>query len=460
MAIISNPTFKRFILIVPIIIALLVTNYLVKHRKKPEQLDHPRYVPSVRVIKTKELSLIPRANGNGYVQPEKSWQAIAQVAGKIVHKNTMLKKGAFFKKNAILLKIDPSAYELAIAQMESVIEQIKAQIASLDVEKKNILASLSIEEKALALSKKELNRQTALFEKNRISASRFDQEKLKYSKQTASVQTLKNALNVLPSNKKALQAQLAMNQSKLKDAHLNLSHTIITAPFDCRMTQVNGEIAQFAQKGQVLIKADSTNAVEIPVHISVSKMRKLLTSVDKSVNPMQEDYKDWKNKLGFRAIVRFRLGQVVSEWQAEVNRIDASMDPQTRTIGIIVVVEKPYEKIRLGERPPLIRNMFCEVEIMGQPLKNCILIPRTAIHNNIVYRVSKESKLKKIQIDPVFSQGNFAVIRQGLLPDTQIVISDLTPAVDGMIVKPIMDEQMSKLILSEANYGHSLEAHK
>jgi len=449
-----NNYFKRLIMIIPIIIALLITGYLVRHRTPPEQIKNLDYAPSVRIIKTRNIAMQPRAIGYGYVQPEKAWQAVAQVAGKIVEKHAMLKKGAFFKKDTVLLKIDPTAYELAIAQMESAAQQIKAQIATLDVEKKNLLASLAIEEKALGLSKKELNRQTALFEKARISASRFDQEKLKYSQQTAKVQTLKNALNVLPSNKKALQAQLAMNESKLEDARLNLSYTIIKAPFHCRITEVNSEISQFAQKGQTLIKADSTNAVEIPVFISVSKMRRLLSSVDKSINLMQDDLINWKEKLGFNAIVRFKLGQTISEWRADVSRIDASMDPQTRTIGIIVVVDKPYEKILIGERPPLIRNMFCEIEIFGKPLQKCMLIPRIAIHNSMVYTVTSDQKLKKVQIQPDFYQGDFAIIRQGLNPDTQLVISDLTPAIDGMSIKPIIDTQMRARILAEASDGH------
>ena len=446
-------------MIIPIIIAILITGYLVRHRKPPEQVKHFDHAKSVRIIKTSYISIQPRAIGNGYVQPEKAWQAVAQVSGKIVEKNVMLKKGAFFKKDAVLLKIDPTAYELAIAQMESVIEQIKAQIATLDVEKKNLLASLAIEKKALALSKKELNRQAALYEKGRISASRFDQEKLKHSQQTAKVQTLQNSLNVLPSNKKALQAQLAMNQSKLEDARLNLSYTIIKAPFHCRIIEVNSEIAQFAQKGQTLIKADSTNAVEIPVFISVSKMRKLISSVDKAINFMQADSINLKEKLGFHAIVRFKLGQITTKWNAEVTRINASMDPQTRTIGLIVLVDKPYKKIRIGERPPLIRNMFCEVEIFGQTLKKCMLIPRMAIRNNMINTVTSDQKLKKIQIKPEFYQGDFAIIRQGVMPDTRVVISNLTPAVDGMHLKPIIDKQMSARILAEASDGHP-EANK
>jgi len=449
-----NTYVKRLIMLIPIIIAIIITGYLVRNRKQPEQIENFAHAPSVRIIKTQLISIQPRVIGNGYVQPEKSWQAVAQVSGKIVEKNSMLKKGAFFKKDTILLKIDPTAYKLAIAQMESVIEQIKAQIATLDVEKKNYQASLAIEQKALALSKKEVNRQTALFTRSSISASRFDQEKLKHSQQTAKVQSLKNALSVLPSNKKALQAQLAMNQSRLEDARLNLSYTIIKAPFHCRITDVNCEIAQFAQKGQTLIKTDSTNAVEIPVFISVSKMRRLLSSVDKTMNPMIDDSIDWKEKLGFHAIVRFKLGQSVSQWQAEVSRIDASMDPQTRTIGIIVVVDKPYAKIRIGERPPLIRNMFCEVEIIGKPLQNCILIPRMAIHSNTIYSVTPENKLKKMHIQPDFYQGDFSIIRQGLMPGIQIVISDLSPAVDGMSIQPIFDNQMTARILAESSDGH------
>jgi hypothetical protein len=118
------------------------------------------------------------------------------------------------------------------------------------------------------------------------------------------------------------------------------------------------------------------------------------------------------------------------------------------------VVDKPYAKIRIGERPPLIRNMFCEVEIIGKPLQNCILIPRMAIHSNTIYSVTPENKLKKMHIQPDFYQGDFSIIRQGLMPGIQIVISDLSPAVDGMSIQPIFDNQMTARILAESSDGH------
>jgi multidrug efflux pump subunit AcrA (membrane-fusion protein) len=447
----SQSRIKRLVMIVPIIIAIMITAYLIKHRKIPEQNENKINSVSVRFVNTKFVPVIPRAIGNGYVTPEKAWQAVSQVSGKVIQMNPLLKKGAFIRKETVLLKIDPTAYELAIAQMESVIEQNKAQLTALKVEEKNIRASLEIEKQSLALSKKELNRQESLYKKGRISASKYDQEKLAYFRQVAKVQNLKNSHNILPSNQKSLKAQLAMNRSKLEDAQLNLSYTIIKAPFDCRIIQVNAEIAQFIQKGQVIVKADGTDAVEIPVQIPVGKMRRLLTSVDKNIQPMQMDFREWKKVLGLHALVRFHLGHNFVQWTADVDRIDASIDPQTRTIGLMVVVEKPYDKIRLGERPPLIRNMFCEVEIIGQPIPQCIIVPRIAIHKNILYTVTKELTLKKMHVLPDFFQGDFCVIRKGIDENISIIVSDLTPAIDGMAVTPILDEQISQDLMNEAS---------
>jgi len=455
MSIFVHSTFKRLVMIVPVIIAIGITGYLINHRNIPKRNEQTISTVSVRVIKTRLISVVPRAIGNGYVTPEKAWQAVSQVSGKVVEMNPLLKKGAFLKKDTVLLKIDPTVYELAIAQMESVIEQNKAQLSALDVEEKNIHASLAIEEKSLDLSKKELNRQESLFSKGRISASKYDQVKLSYYQQVAKVQNLKNNNNVLPSNRKALKAQLAMNRSKLEDAKLNLSYTMLKAPFDCRITQVNIEIAQFVQKGQMIVKADGINAVEIPVQLPVGKMRRLLSSVDKTINPMQVDFANWKQALGLSAVVRFQLGQSVIQWIAAVDRIDASIDPQTRTIGLIVVVEKPYDKIRLGERPPLIRNMFCEVEIVGKPIDQCIVIPRTAIHQDIIYTVTEALKLKKQRVYPDFFQNDYCVIRKGIDQHLSVIVSDVTPAVDGMSVTPVIDEQLSKDIYINASGTNS-----
>ena len=61
----------------------------------------------VRIIPAPQVILIPIAVGNGYVQPERTWKAVAEVAGKIVDFNPDLQQGAFVAKGDLLVGIAP-----------------------------------------------------------------------------------------------------------------------------------------------------------------------------------------------------------------------------------------------------------------------------------------------------------------------------------------------------------------
>ncbi len=450
---------KRLLIVVPIIIAIAIVGGLVRAKKGPEKLNLKEKASAVRVIRTQMMNVIPRATGYGYVQPGQTWQAVAEVSGKITEVSPVFKKGSLCKAGITLVRIDPTKYRLSIAQNEASIQSIRAQIAELDVQEKNYKALLEIEEKSLALSQKELNRKKTLFEKNTIAASQYDQQMVAYYSQLTKAQNLKNSLNIIPANRKSLKANLELSQVKLEDAKLDLGYTEIKVPFDCRITEVKVEQAQFAQKGQVIALADATKTAEVTAQIPISKMMGLMKSVDQPPVPVfgEMDTAKLREIIGIQALVRLKSGDISVEWDATLARIDATIDPQTRTVGVIVAVADSYQKMVFGKRPPLVRNMFCEVELRGRAIANTLVIPRSALHEDHVYVVDSENRLKRKNVTLDFSQSNFYAIREGLTPGEQLIVSDLIPAIEGMLLAPKADEELEKKLMTEATGGASLQ---
>ncbi|MDM8549693.1 HlyD family efflux transporter periplasmic adaptor subunit [Desulfobacterales bacterium HSG2] len=447
---ISKETLKRITIIIPIIISVIIVSGMVRARKGPERLDLKETTRTVRVIKTQTTDVIPRAIGYGYVVPAQAWQAVAEVSGKVIELSPQFKKGSVCRKGTVLLRIDPAKYKSAIAQMEATVQSIKAQLAELSAQEKNYKSSLEIERKSLALNKKELDRHKQLFRKGTISASKYDKERLSYNAQRTKVQNLKNSLNLVPANRKVLKANLALNQVKLKDTRLDLEYATIKAPFNCRITDVKVEMAQFVQKGQVTATADGTKTAEITAQIPMHKMRNLVKSASRPVSVTGMDGTKLREMLGITAVVRLKTGDLSSEWDAKLSRIDATIDPQTRTLGVIVAVEDPYKKMIVGTRPPLARNMFCEVELKGRAIPGKIVIPRSALHDGHVYVMNAEKRLvrKKVGID--FPQTNFYVVREGLEAGEWVIVSDLIPAIEGMLLEPQEDKAFSEMLVAEA----------
>lgn len=441
---------KKILMILPLILSILIVIGLVMLKKGPERLPVTELSKPVRAITIKHVDMVPRAIGYGKATPSDVWKAVAQVSGKVVKKNPELKQGNLFKKGSFLLQIDPKEYELAVVRMEASIAENKARIYQLETEKKNLKLTLSIEEKSLKLSKTEWLRQKELYRKKVIPASTFESETQKYNSQLLKVQNIKNSISLVPSNKKQLMATLSLNQANLENARRDLANTIVRAPYNCRITDNSIQVSQFVQKGQVLITADGTKTTEVFAQIPVDKFFSIVSSIAKDRTFSAFELPKFKNTLGLSVLVKFNTGQNDVSWKGRFSRPDAAVDQKTRTAGVIVAVDDPYKKIIPGKRPPLVRNMYCEVEISGKPVPNTIVIPRSSLHGDMVYLVNKDNRLVRRKVTKGISQSDFYVIKKGLTPGDRLIVSDIIPAIEGMLLKVKEDSDLAKRLYREA----------
>lgn len=441
----KKQTWKKFLIIPAIAIGIAIFFFLVKNRESPKQSPPTEPTQAVRVIEVPTVDVIPRALAYGNVQPDTVWEAVAEVSGKIVEKHPKLKQGSILNRGELLLRIDPTDYKLAIAQSKANLQSIQAQLNELDIKEKNTRLSLKIEQQVLKVAQQELNRLRKLLKRKVISTDAVDKQERVVLAQNQQVQSLQNSLNLIPAERQVLIAQLAVADTQLASAKLNLQRTTITLPYDARIAQVNVEQRQFTQQGQVLVVADSIDVAEISARIAMSKVRHLLQPGSSPV-----DMSNLPKVFGLSATVRLHEGGFQIEWEGRFARIREELDSQTRTIGIIVAVDKPYRQARVGVRPPLVKNMFVAVELRGKPHSNRLIIPRSALHNKQVYVVNQDKRLEKRTLEIEFFQTNFVAIKNGLKQGEQVIVSDIIPAIEGMLLKPVLDNQMAQSLLNEA----------
>ena len=155
--------------------------------------------------------------------------------------------------------------------------------------------------------------------------------------------------------------------------------------------------------------------------------------------------------LGLSAIVILRRNDTTIRWDGKIVRTSDTLDTRTRTIGFIVEVNNPYKNVQPGVRPPLIKGMFVEVEIKGKPTPGKLVIPRSAVQNHHVYLVNGQNRLERRLVATELSGSSYVVVNEGLQADERIVVSDLSPAIDGMLLKPVIDKDMTERLINEAN---------
>ncbi len=442
---------KRLLIIPPIVVGVALMAYQVKNRQAPQHESLKEVAKKVRVISVPKLTVVPRALGFGNVTPGTVWEAVAEVAGKIVKIHPLLKAGAILPKDTVILKIEPTDYQLAQQSTEADIRAIDAQISELKTREKNTNASLGIERRSLALNEKDLKRKQALLKRRAVSQAAVDQEERTLLARRQSMQSLRNSLNLLPAEAARLKAQRAILEIKLKDAKLDLERTTITLPFDARIAEVNIELAQFAGQGKTLIVADSIDISEVSAQLPVDKMARLLDRSRLKNFSVTSASANIEQILGLKPIVRLRSANLNVSWPGRVVRVSDRLDPRTRTLGVIVAVDNPYKLSAEGLRPPLAKNMYVEVELRGVPQKNKIVLPRSALHNGRVYVVGKDNRLQIKPVEIAYAQGNLTVLASGLNAGEQVIVSDLIPAIDGMLLSPVVDAAVGQSLRKAAN---------
>ena len=428
---------KKLLILPGIILGIIALVFLLQTKQEPRRAEIKERAKAVMAIEVQERNFFPRAVGYGYVQPEKVWDAVAEVKGKIIKIHPNLKMGVFLKKWEFLFRIEPETSRLAVEGIEADILNTQAQVAQLDQNLNDTQRQRKIEDKSLDISNSELERKQKLFDEGIISKSDLDKEKQRLLVQKSVVENYKGTLNRLPAERRALMANLASQKAKLKDARINLKKTEILAPFDSRVSKIGAELGQAVSVGQILASADSVAVAEINAQIPRYQLKHLF-SKDTPTSVTIETLRnitdgDQDNFLNFEAVVRVDLQGETVEWPARFSRF-TEIDPKTGTVGIVVSVDNPYLKAQPGKRPPLQKNFFCEVVLFSQARPNSIVIPRSSLHENKVYRVTADGRLEKKEVTVDFFQGNVAVIRSGVQAGDRIIVSDVIPAIEGMLL--------------------------
>jgi len=347
---------KRLLFFVPVIAGVLFVVTMVKNKQepnRPETKERSRVVSAFRVEPT---SVVPRVVGYGYVEPIETWAAIPEVSGKVIERHPELKKGAFFSKGDLLLQLDPQSYGLAETRGVASVMSVDAQLKELEQQRKNTERLIEIEKEALQLTQKELERKRELTKKGFLSQSELDLEEKNLLSQETSLKNLYNTLDLIPSQKRALLAQKDSDESSLTEMQLDVERTIIRAPFDCRISAVHIELGEFAQVGTTLIEAINIAEVEIPVQLAPNEFVNLLAApFDVAEIVSGAITMDTVRKMiNIDAEVRLPMFHREAAWPAIFRRTGESVDVATGALTVYVAVEKPYEKIEPGVRPPLV----------------------------------------------------------------------------------------------------------
>jgi RND family efflux transporter MFP subunit len=458
---------RKWVILIPILIGIATLALLRQTKTLPEQKSVAENPLSVRVLRVPKVTVIPKAVGYGTVRPSITWEAVAEVKGKILHKHVRLDKGNILEAGTRLLQIDPTDYELTIAQIQADIQAIQAQRQELQARSENTRLAIQIEQEALALNKRELERKRELLGKGGVSRSDLESQEQALLAQQQKLQSQLNTLNLLPSQQALLEAQLASQQARLATAQRDLAQTEVVMPFTGRIAEVKVEENQFVREGEVLLVADGMQLAEVEAQIPIEQMSNLIRS-DREIDLMSLSG-DPLPALGLSAVVRLEEGSLRADWTGRFARISDTLDLKTRTVGVIIEVDQPYANVQPGVRPPLFKGLFVQLDLHGRSRPDSLVIPRLALHDGLanecdtrrdgctrmprVYLVDQADRLEIRPVQVSLIQAEFVVIGKGLRAGERVVVSDLIPAIQGMLLAPVEDTTSRSRLIQLATAG-------
>lgn len=449
-----RPTIRRLgrglAVLVGIAVGVALLAFFVANRQSPERQEEAAYATPVRIVEVRPLELRLEARGHGVARPAETWQATANVAGRVVERHPELESGTLLPEGTLLVALDPSRYELAIAEAEAELASLAGELSQLEAEEENTRRLLELEQQALALAEQELARIERLAASGSVSSSRRDEQRRSTLGQRQAVASLENSLALLPARREVLEAQRERASVRLAQARKDLADTRFVAPYDLRLAAVEVELHQFVGTGQRLFQAESLAAAEVEAHIPIAMMRRLLGAILPD-EPFGQGL-DLDERLDFSAVQAelFLAGAEGVGWSGELVRVASGLDPTTRTVRAVVRVEHPYRDARPPDRPPLQRDMYVRTRLSAPSPEPRLVIPASAVHQGEVWLVDAEARLERRAVSVAFEQGNLAVIATGLAQGDRVVVDDLPAAIAGMALEPRRDEALEASIAEQA----------
>ena len=382
---IKNIGLKGIVPILIIVLAVFGARVLIATKpvakKKPPVASAP--LVDVEVVKAEDFNIWTPVMGT--VQAARKISLEPQVAGKVISVSDKFIPGGYFEKGQEILRIDPLDYELKVKQQES-------SVVDADY-------NLKVEQG----HQKVAGREWKLLKKSSGGTA-----------QEASLALRK------PHLEKA-EADYASAKAKLQQARVDLSRTIVRAPFSAMIESKAADLGANLGEQEEIATLVGTDEFWVMVSVPVDRLDRLI---------FPSEANGFKGSL---ARVISGSGESSFERKGHVLRLLPSLESQGRMARVIVTVEDPLNlKGEKGLRP-LLLGSYINVSIDSGILKNVFAVPRVAFRDdNTLWIMNSSGKLEIRKVDPIWRDENFIYLKSGLADGEKLVLTDISTPLKGM----------------------------
>jgi len=414
---------------------------LVATRPAPQKKPPGDFRPFVEVQVATPEDYGVTVTGFGFVRPARVLEVIAEVDGQIVQYGEDVEDGRVLEENALLFRIDDVKIKAEIEKLDAQFAAIDAQVAEASELYKTNLALVTIEKETYGLAKREHARQLELRSKGISSESDVDLALTKLNERILALRQRESAIALYDKSIARLEATRRSIRAAKNFQEILLGKATIRAPYACRIEKVFASQYQYVKAGTILVRIRPQSA---PAEVSVSLERRMLSALYDFDN-LERGVPPWR-QVELAAEVVWEGPNGIQKLLGHVSRIGAQVDPNARTIEVIVELPNPHTLRKENAPRGLLSGTFVRVDIRGRRFKNVIVIPEKArISEKDIY-VVRNGKLSAVSIEPLaVLRDNILVAANKALPaGSMIVLTEVESDFDGMQVR-VSDEAKKKV---------------
>ncbi len=370
------------LVIILLSVAVVVAMVGISKSKRPERKDTVAKALLVNTMPVRVESLNLVVESQGTVLPRTETIVSAEVSGKIVEVSEQFVAGGFFRKDEVLLRIDPSDYDAASKRAQASLAAMQAQYAD---------------------------------QKARSDQALKDWQNLGRSGEPSDLTLRKPQLAEAEAGVKSAEADL-------QKARRDLDRTAIKAPYDGLVRSKQAAIGQYLAPGTTLGVIFAIDKAEIRLPLAIGDLQFLeLPNATGTVNEVRTPVTLSAKGTGLSG-----------QWQAEIVRTEGVIDQDSRVIYAVAEVVDPYAVLGQSQQTELRMGTFVQAAIEGIWLESVVTLPRLALkQGDTLLVVGPENELEIRQVEIIRAEPRTIYVKEGLKNGEHVVLTAIEAPIPG-----------------------------
>ena len=364
-------------------ITSLITGALISNKPEPEVGEASVNRIGVYVERAIRTDARAEVTVYGEVRPRVQIDVISEVSGRVTSVSPQFIEGGSVPAGDALLTIEDRDYVVAVSEA-------RARLAARRLELEQALADADVAKKQLA---GEANPSNLALKKPQIAQAR---------------------------------AGLQAAEFSLSRAESDFSRTQISLPFDVRITETMVDEGQYVGAGRAVASVFSTDIAEVRLPLSDADIAALGV-------PIGYDAGDG---AGLRVQLSTDIAGATRTWAGHLVRLDAALDPRTRSTFGTAEVANPFE-VADGDMP-MAPGLFVAANIEGRNLVDVMAIPAAGLRaGGRIFIMNDDDLLEIRSVIVEHATAKVAYLSSGVNEGDRIIVSPIRNPVAGMALSAI-----------------------